>query len=72
MFDETQLKDSSLHGVFKQYANRGTEFRITADFMTTFINDHTKGNYGLRLSFETSKENESGEYENVDYTFNST
>lgn len=72
LFDETQLKDSSLHGVFKQYANRGTEFRITADFMTTFINDHTKGNYGLRLSFETSKENESGEYENVDYTFNST
>lgn len=72
LFDETQLKDSSLHDVFKQYANRGTEFRITADFMTTFINDHTKGNYGLRLSFETSKENESGEYENVDYTFNST
>lgn len=72
LFDETQLKDSSLHDVFKQYANRGTEFRITADFMTTFVNDHTKGNYGLRLRFETSKENESGEYENVDYTFNST
>ena len=72
LFDETQLKDSSLHNVFKQYTNRGTEFRITADFMTTFVNDHTKGNYGLRLLFETSKENESGGYEDVIYTFDST
>lgn len=72
LFDETQLKDSSSHDIFKQYANRGTEFRIAADFMTTFINDHTKGNYGLRLLFETSKENESGGYENVVYTFDST
>ena len=63
--------DDALHAVFKQYANRGTEFRITADFMTTFVNDHTSGNYGLRLLFETSKENESGEYETVSYTFDS-
>lgn len=60
------------HGVFKQYANRGTEFRITADFMTTFIDGHTKGNYGLRLLFETSKENDNGGYEDVVYTFDST
>ena len=72
LFDEIQMKDSSSHDVFKQYANRGTEFRITADFMTTFVDDHTKGNYGLRLLFETSKENESGKYEEVIYTFDST
>lgn len=64
--------DDALHAVFKQYANRGTEFRITADFMTTFVDDHTRGNYGLRLLFETSKENESGKYEDVVYTFDST
>lgn len=72
LFDENQITDNSSHDVFKQYANRGTEFRITADFMTTFVNDHTKGNYGLRLLFETSKEKENGEYEEVVYTFDST
>ena len=44
------------HSVFQQYANRGTEFRISAEFMTTFVDAKTTGNYGLRLTFATSKE----------------
>lgn len=48
--------NTTSHSVFQQYANRGTEFRISAEFMTTFINAKTTGNYGLRLTFATSKE----------------
>ena len=48
--------DITSHSVFQQYANRGTEFRISAEFMTTFIDAKTTGNYGLRLTFATSKE----------------
>ena len=52
IFDGTK----SSHNIFQQYANKGTQFRISADFMTTFVDIHTKGNYGLRLTFSTSKE----------------
>lgn len=48
--------DTTSHSVFQQYANRGTEFRISAEFMTTFVDAKTTGNYGLRLTFATSKE----------------
>lgn len=48
--------DTTSHSVFQQYANRGTEFRISAEFMTTFVDAKTTGNYGLRLIFATSKE----------------
>ena len=48
--------DVTSHSVFQQYANRGTEFRISAEFMTTFVDAKTTGNYGLRLTFATSKE----------------
>ena len=48
--------DITSHSVFQQYANRGTEFRISAEFMTTFVDAKTTGNYGLRLTFATSKE----------------
>lgn len=48
--------NTTSHSVFQQYANRGTEFRISAEFMTTFIDAKTTGNYGLRLTFATSKE----------------
>lgn len=48
--------DATSHSVFQQYANRGTEFRISAEFMTTFVDAKTTGNYGLRLTFATSKE----------------
>ena len=48
--------DTTSHSVFQQYANRGTEFRISAEFMTTFVDAKTTGNYGLRLTFTTSKE----------------
>lgn len=48
--------DTTSHSVFQQYANRGTEFRISAKFMTTFVDAKTTGNYGLRLTFTTSKE----------------
>lgn len=48
--------NTTSHSVFQQYANRGTEFRISAEFMTTFIDTKTTGNYGLRLTFATSKE----------------
>ena len=48
--------NTTSHSVFQQYANRGTEFRISAEFMTTFVDAKTTGNYGLRLTFATSKE----------------
>ena len=48
--------DTTSHSMFQQYANRGTEFRISAEFMTTFVDAKTTGNYGLRLTFTTSKE----------------
>lgn len=48
--------DTTSHSVFQQYANRGTEFRISAEFMTTFVDAKITGNYGLRLTFATSKE----------------
>ena len=48
--------NTTSHSVFQQYANRGTEFRISAEFMTTFVDAKTTGNYGLRLTFTTSKE----------------
>lgn len=48
--------NATSHSVFQQYANRGTEFRISAEFMTTFVDAKTTGNYGLRLTFATSKE----------------
>ena len=54
--------------VFQQYANRGTEFRISAEFMTTFIDAKTTGNYGLRLTFAMSKENSP----EVTYTLDTT
>lgn len=54
--------------VFQQYANRGTEFRISAEFMTTFIDAKTTGNYGLRLTFTTSKEDSP----EVTYTLDTT
>ena len=54
--------------VFQQYANRGTEFRISAEFMTTFIDAKTTGNYGLRLTFATSKEDSP----EVTYTLDTT
>lgn len=51
--------DTTSHSVFQQYANRGTECRISAEFMTTFVDAKTTGNYGLRLTFATSKEDSS-------------
>lgn len=51
--------DTTNHSVFQQYANQGTKFRISTEFMTTFVDAKTTGNYGLRLTFATSKEDSS-------------
>lgn len=56
------------HAVFQQYANRGTQFRVSGEFLTTLVNEQKKGNYGLRLTFVTSGE---GSPE-VTYTLDST
>lgn len=42
--------------IFAQYGNQATKFRISAEFLTTFVDAKTKGNYGLRFTFKTSKE----------------
>lgn len=56
------------HSVFQQYANRGTQFRVSGDFLTTLVNEQKKGNYGLRLTFVTFKEDSP----EVTYTLDST
>lgn len=60
--------ESDSHAVFQQYANRGTQFRVSGEFLTTLVNEQKKGNYGLRLTFVTSGE---GSPE-VAYTLDST
>lgn len=49
-------EDAEKDKIFAQYGNQATKFRISAEFLTTFVDAKTKGNYGLRFTFKTSKE----------------
>lgn len=55
IFEKT-TEDAERDKIFAQYGNQATKFRISADFLTTFVDAKTKGNYGLRFTFKTSKE----------------
>lgn len=53
IFENTDAKKDK---VFAQYGSQATKFRISAEFLTTFVNTKTTGNYGLKFTFKTSKE----------------
>lgn len=42
---------------FEPYNKTYNKVRISADFLTSFIQDHTAGNYGIRVSFLTTANN---------------
>lgn len=42
---------------FEPYNKTYNKVRISADFLTSFIQDHTAGNYGIRISFRTTANN---------------
>lgn len=54
-------KDKNSHDPFLQYSNNYELIRISAEFKTNLYNYHTKGNYGIELTFYT-KNNEDVSY----------
>lgn len=54
-------EDKGFHDPFLQYANNYELIRIQAEFKTNLYNKHTKGNYGIELTFFT-KNNEDVNY----------
>ena len=48
-----QSTDESPHELFAQYAAQYDLIQINASFLTRFHNEHSKGNYGIEVSFFT-------------------
>lgn len=51
-----EADDDTPHNLFSQYALNNNIIYVEASFLTQFHNVHTKGNYGLDITFATASE----------------
>lgn len=52
---------------FRQYGSQYEYIQISADFRTELESTHTKGNYGLRVTFEAEDATKAGKLDTVEY-----